>query len=391
MNFLFINGKFPQYSQTFVHDQIKELKSIEGNRVSVFAKSLTKFRFEDSVEECGKHILYAKPFDTRLARRIFLNFLLHPIRSLKIVYLKAFRKKLQWATLKLALQIQYAPDVAITHFGHNYKTAVELKKYLFPNMKNVLVFHGHDVSSYIVKHGWRGYMDASPYIDHAISVNNIWKKEIRDNTEIKNVSTIYLGTDISNTGRVPNGDDAYSILFVGRFVEKKGFKMLYEAVKELRLSERRKIRVHCVGDGPGLSHFKKKVAAEGASETFIFYGARQKSFVTKLMSECDLFVLPSKMAANGDCEGLPVVLMEAMAAGTPIISTYHSGIPELISDRETGLLVHENDTVALRSAISFAINNSSEMSAMADNAKVHVSIHHDRAIQNRKFVNGLRV
>jgi colanic acid/amylovoran biosynthesis glycosyltransferase len=390
MNYLFINGRFPQYSQTFVHDQIKTIKDEGNNTVEVYARALAPFRFERSAPECAEDLLYGKPMNAKLALRLASGVMRHPIRAARLLSLYR-RGKILHSTLMLGLQLKRKPDVSVTHFGNNFENAVELKKYLFKKMKNVVVFHGHDVSSYIKKNGWLNYEAAAPHIDSAICVNEIWAEEIRRNTSMRDVRTIYLGTTVMPLRRVRNGDrDTYSIVFVGRFVEKKGFDVLYQAVKALRVSLRRPFRVHCVGDGPSFKAFRQRAKAEGLHETFIFYGSRQKSFVLQLMRECDLLVAPSKVAEDGDSEGLPVVLMEAMMTGIPVLSTYHSGIPELIADKETGLLVAENDVKELADGISFAANHPDMMEEIATRAYFHVIEAHDEVKQVRKFTAALR-
>ncbi|AGA11128.1 colanic acid biosynthesis glycosyltransferase WcaL [Sinorhizobium meliloti] len=390
MKYLFINGRFPQYSQTFVHDQIKAVKYNGDAEVAVFARSLAPFRFEQSAPECAGGLLYAKPYDLKMLSRIVRGVLKHPIRAAYLAQLR-LRKKIHLQTVWLGVQLGWEPDVAVTHFGNNLAVGVQLKKYVFPTMKNVVVFHGHDVSSYVQKNGWKTYQDAARYIDCAVCVNRIWADELRCNTEINDVRTIYLGTKIDNVPRRRNGDgDTFSILFVGRFVEKKGFDVLYSAVKSAAAGSGRPIRVHCVGDGPQFKSCKARAKKDGLAENFIFYGSKQKSFVRQLMAECDLLVAPSRTAQDGDSEGLPVVLMEAMVAGIPIVSTFHSGIPELIAHGEGGVLVPQGDTGKLREAIEYAIRNPDMMEHMARAARAHVVVAHDEKIQTRVFVEALR-
>lgn len=390
MNYLFINGRFPQYSQTFVHDQIKAIKLAGATSVTVFARSLTPFRFEQSAPECAEKILFGKPINLKAALRITACAVRHPLRSAK--FLNLYRKgKINSSTLFLGLQLSKEPDVSVTHFGNNFEVGTELKRYFFPKMKNVIVFHGHDVSSYVKINGWENYRGAANYIDSAICVNKIWAEEIKKNTSIRDVRTVYLGTGYEPLNRKSNGDkDVFSIVFVGRFVEKKGFETLYQAIKKLRVTLRRPFRVHCVGDGPLYNQFRKRAAAEGLDETFVFYGSKQKSFVLQLMRECDLLVAPSRTAENGDSEGLPVVLMEAMMAGIPVLSTYHSGIPELIEHQKTGLLVAENDVLQLEEGIIFAANNPEVMHEISSKAYAHVQEAHNEATQVQKFTACLR-
>lgn len=390
-HYLFINGRFPQYSQTFVHDQIRALKQTEDAEVTVFARSRAAFRFENSVPECASELAYAKPLNVRLLRRVLGRLWLAPVRSFRLLSL-AVRNKISWQTFLLVAQIKRDPDITVTHFGNNYKVGVELKTHVFPRMKNIVVFHGHDVSSYVEKNGWTNYEAASEYIDGAICVNKVWARELSLRKVSRKVETIYLGTDVEqNRERRRNGDfNVYSILFVGRFVEKKGFDILFSSVKSILSSGDMNIRVHCVGDGPELGIYKDRANKDGLIQNFVFYGASQNSFVKKLMAECDVFVAPSRVASDGDSEGLPVVIMEAMSAGIPVISTFHSGIPELVGSGERGLLIPEGDVGALEGAIRYSIARPDRMMSMAAAAREHVEQFHDQRRQVQAFLNALR-
>lgn len=92
-----------------------------------------------------------------------------------------------------------------------------------------------------------------------------------------------------------------------------------------------------------------------------------------MLDEADLFLLPSVTGADGDMEGIPVALMEAMAVGIPVVSTFHSGIPELIDADESGWLVPENDPAALADKLeAFASLGVETLAPMLDKARLKV-------------------
>jgi glycosyltransferase involved in cell wall biosynthesis len=128
-----------------------------------------------------------------------------------------------------------------------------------------------------------------------------------------------------------------TVLAVGRAVPKKGFDDLLAALAEL---DRRGIawRGHLVGGGPLLARFRERREALGLDRLEIT-GPLQQEDIRQLMDRADVFVLPSVPAGDGDVDGIPVSLMEAMAAGCPVVSTRVSGIPELLDDGRAGLLI----------------------------------------------------
>jgi colanic acid/amylovoran biosynthesis glycosyltransferase len=141
------------------------------------------------------------------------------------------------------------------------------------------------------------------------------------------------------------------ILSIGRMVETKGFQYLIESVKILK-DRGRTVNLTIVGGGDNLEHYKQLTEEKGLGDLVKFTGPLPSNEIQKLMADSDLFVLASCVNSVGDRDGIPVVLMEALAMGIPTVSTEVSGIPELIIPFETGLLVPEKDPKALADAIS---------------------------------------
>lgn len=145
----------------------------------------------------------------------------------------------------------------------------------------------------------------------------------------------------------PTTNRRLRILTVARLVQKKGIDVLIEALPQLR----REAEVIVAGDGPERANLTELAAKLGCAERVTFLGAVANEGVRKLMSESDVFVLPCRIDAQGDQDGIPVVLMEAMACGLPVICGDLPTIRELIDDHESGLLVPSGDVAALATAI----------------------------------------
>jgi glycosyltransferase involved in cell wall biosynthesis len=136
---------------------------------------------------------------------------------------------------------------------------------------------------------------------------------------------------------------------VGRAVEKKGYADLLDALALLR---DRDWRFEHIGGGALARRLKQRATHLGIADRIAWHGTRDRAFVFDVLSRADLFVLPSRVAASGDRDGLPNVLMEAQAFALPVVATDVSGIPELVTHEETGLLVRERDPQALAAAIA---------------------------------------
>ena len=140
------------------------------------------------------------------------------------------------------------------------------------------------------------------------------------------------------------------LLAVGRFVEKKGFKYLIEAAHVLRERGVQFI-LTLIGDGPLAKQLKQLVDVYKLNDVVVFSGQRTSAEVRELMFVSDVVIVPSVTSESGEKEGLPVVIMEAMAIGVPVVASAHSGIPEIVLEEKTGYLTPEKDAQAIADAI----------------------------------------
>ncbi len=162
---------------------------------------------------------------------------------------------------------------------------------------------------------------------------------------------VHCGVDLRQMPWVDRAPPpGHAILAVGRLDPIKGFGTLLEA---LALLKSRGLAFQCriVGSGPLEAELKRAAVALGIDGLVEFAGARPQSVVREWMNQASVFALPSEVAADGNRDGIPVALMEAMATGCPVVSTRVSGIPELIEHDASGLLVDERDPRALADAI----------------------------------------
>ena len=116
----------------------------------------------------------------------------------------------------------------------------------------------------------------------------------------------------------------------------------------------------------------------GLSDWVVFHGGKEHEDVLKIMADSHILLAPSVTAGDGDKEGLPVCIMEAMAMGVPVISTLHSGIPELVVEQETGLLVPERNVTLLAKRIGWLIDNPEEWETLVGGARLAVEQEHDQ-------------
>jgi glycosyltransferase involved in cell wall biosynthesis len=156
--------------------------------------------------------------------------------------------------------------------------------------------------------------------------------------------------------RSAEGPQASNLVAVCRFVEKKGLDVLLGACAILK---ERKIPFRCllIGDGPETGRLQSLVAELRLEEEVRFLGAIPTDRVRSYLIPNNVIVVPSVYAKDGERDGTPTVLIEAMASGVPVVASGISGIPELIDDGESGILVPSRDEEKLASAIEALLTN----------------------------------
>jgi glycosyltransferase involved in cell wall biosynthesis len=176
------------------------------------------------------------------------------------------------------------------------------------------------------------------------------------------VSLVYHGLDLRRFARgaeraaAADGSEPQkpaTIVSVGRAVPKKGYGDLLTALT--RLPAALSWRFVHIGGGPLLPELKRQAERLGLSGRIEWRGAQPQEKVLELYRRADLFVLASRIADDGDRDGLPNVLMEAQSQGVPVLATRTSGIPELIDDGATGMLVEAGDSAGLAKGLETLI------------------------------------
>jgi glycosyltransferase involved in cell wall biosynthesis len=166
------------------------------------------------------------------------------------------------------------------------------------------------------------------------------------------ISHIHHGLDLSKYQPKPSASNGRSkILSVGRLSEKKGLVYLVRACRILKDQEY-DFTCHIIGEGPQRSELRSLIEQLSLEDTVHLRGALPHEEVIENYRQATLFVLPCIKAKDGDMDGIPNVLPEAMAMQVPVVSTDISGIPELVDDQVNGLLAPPGDEKALAAAMA---------------------------------------
>ncbi|CAM3290186.1 glycosyltransferase [Sporolactobacillus spathodeae] len=163
-----------------------------------------------------------------------------------------------------------------------------------------------------------------------------------------------------------------TILSVGRLVPKKGMNDLIEAFNQVQ-HQWPNVRLRIAGEGPLRHELVNQVKRLNLDQTVTFLGALSYEDIRNEMQQAQVFALASVTTKDGNQEGIPNVLKEALATGLPVVSTRHAGIPELIRNGESGILVPEHDTAGLAQALLKLIKNPDQWKPMAKQGRKTVT------------------
>jgi len=211
-----------------------------------------------------------------------------------------------------------------------------------------------------------------------------WLSERATPLARQKLKVVHCGVDLSVNHWIPEGRDRQSILTVGRLDPIKGFGTLVEALALLK-SRGLEFRCRLLGSGPLDASLKAQAAALGVADRIEFTGAQPQDVVRGWMGEAGLFVLPSEVAADGNRDGIPVALMEAMATGCPVVSTRVSGIPELIENDRDGLLVDPNQAQALADAMQRLLQDDELRDRVTRGARARIEQEFDAQIEGSRL------
>ncbi len=192
----------------------------------------------------------------------------------------------------------------------------------------------------------------------AVTVSDYNKKHLAGlaPTSADRIHRIYNGIDLNRFRPAPSAGDANLVVAVGRLIEKKGFSDLIDACRLMR-DDGVRFRCKIVGDGPLREDLLAQVSALDLSGCVELVGVMRQEQLIPTLGEASVVVLPCLVSRSGDRDGLPTVLLEAMALGRPVVTTTVSGGPEIVAHGETGLLVEPQNAMALAASIEVLLGD----------------------------------
>ncbi|MBG9994699.1 glycosyltransferase [Pseudoalteromonas sp. NZS127_1] len=360
MRIAVFSNSFPVLSETFIINQIVGLIKL-GAKVDIISNetvspkimhsSVLEYSLLDKLRCIGigsKKNKTHKVFISLLnsITLVFTGRLKLLINVFFDKYLTVTQKLNLISALKLLKNEKLIYDNVICHFGVNGYYLCKMRELGILEGRISTVFHGYEVSDYnVINKYLPQYKQLFIRGDLMLPISELWKELLINwGCDEKKILVHRMGIDVNDFEfRNPSTpfSHALKVIQVGRLTDKKAILDSINAV--VLASKRIKIEFIIIGDGELYLQAKRLIASLEASSYIRLLGQQPQSVVKQYLNDADVFLLPSVKAASGDMEGIPVALMEAMAKGLITLSTYHSGIPELIKHSVTGFLVNEHD------------------------------------------------
>jgi colanic acid/amylovoran biosynthesis glycosyltransferase len=361
MRVLFVVHRFPVLTETFVLNQITGLidRGVDvrilavhrGERADVDPDG-ERYQLLERVTYMGVPASRA----VRIGKRVGIligQALRRPVvtvRSLNVVRCGLSAASLSLCHAASALPRNERFDIIHGHFGPMGQLAVDCRYTRAISGKIVTTFYGYDASSYMKRYGETCYRRLFTEGDLCIAICEPMRQRLIEiGCDPSAIELHRIGVDMRRVepkrfeGTANRGARLFT---VARLTEKKGLAYALRAVAEV-YREHPSLQYTIVGDGPLRAELESLTRGLGIADAVHWKGGARHDRVIELMRDADIFLLPSVTGADGDQEGTPIVLMEALAHGLPVLSTLHSGIPEIVRDGESGFLVPERDVDAL--------------------------------------------
>jgi len=396
MRIAFVVGSvFPTISETFIIDQITGLIK-RGHAIDIYAE-----KPELSTQphpDVARYNLLAHTYYDQAPKNYWLRLLKglqllpHGLRNKPIVTLNSLnllKYGRQSASLRLFYQVSphldKSPyDIVHCHFGYNGIKSLRLRDFGLLQGKLVTTFHGLDLSQDIQTQGNHIYKSLFEQGDLFLPVSEHWQHKLVElGCDKKKITVHRMGIDRNSfpfIHRNSSSDKKVRILSISRLIEKKGIEYGIRAIAKLVEAQNNfneRIEYNIVGDGLLKHELQQLIDSLKIGHLVKLLGWKQKPEVIELLKTSDIFLAPSITSKYGDQEGIPVAVMEAMAMGLPVVSTLHSGIPELVSNNISGYLVPERDIQALANRLNDLVKHPEIRSQMGWNGSQYIEKHYD--------------
>ncbi len=354
LGFAYLFERFPSFSQTFC---VREVEAMHGRGLEFPVFSIRKPTGEpvqDYFSDIGPVYFLPEKFDTILASDTnFRRSARRALESLGALWGSEEQKRRIYEALWLGPMLR---EAGIRHLHAHFagiaaRTAFWLKR-LF-GVEYSITAHANDIFRDEPPERLAQIFRAAAVV---VTVSEFSLRYLRTNhpSHGNKFYRVFNGIEVDRfqTSSFPDGRPL--ILSVGRYIPKKGFCTLVEACSRL---EGKDFECQIIGNGPLEESLKEQAALLGVGHRVSIAGPKAEGEIKRLLERSRMFVLSCTRAEDGAMDNLPTVIMEAMAAGLPVVSTDVAAVSEMIADGETGFIVSERDSGALAQKMACLLEN----------------------------------
>ena len=385
---------YPRFSQTFVLNELLAHQAA-GRCMDIFSLRLpTDARFHEAVSRVQSNVIRIAEPGGRSAT--LLAVLRETAELLPATWqVVAENRSVAASDLEQALLLaQQVHRLGIQHLHAHFGTIATVASRLAARIAGVtysFTAHAKDIFHESVNHEELRAKLADAAAVVTVSDYNLQYLRRTFGPAAERVVHINNGIELDRFPYLEPAEREPLILAVGRLVEKKGFAVLVRACAQLR-NAGREFRCEIAGDGELDSELRESIRSLGLERHVRMLGPQPQDVIRQKLHEASVLAAPCVVAADQDRDGLPTILLEAMAMGTPCVSTDVTGIPEILRHGETGLQVPQHDDAALANACAFLIDHAAERLRMARTARAVVEKDFDitaNAGRIRELIDGI--
>lgn len=395
---LYLVSLFPCWSETFIVHEIHALMR-QGVEVRIISlKPHSEPMVQPDAEILLDRVIYPPASLAGSLKAALPKVLGHPLQSVRelVPLVKSLWRKPDelvksvvswWRTLTMIDAVRaFDPQHLHAHWATYPSSAARI---LAGRIGRPWSFTGHAHDIFVHDQDLAGKLNQA---DFSVTISGYNQKQLAARMIPRNQSrlaVIHCGVLPADLPYTAAGREAAYIVGVGRLDPIKGFIHLVEAC---RLLKERGTAFTCdiIGDGPLRDTLQQAIDAAGLQAQVRLTGALPQQEVRTRINRATLFVLPSVLLADGNADGIPVALMEAMACGATAISTRVSGIPELIHHEENGLLVSPGDAAELADAMARLLGDAPLRTRLAEAARRTIVQDFDADIEAGKLLALIR-
>ena len=386
MKIAYIVSLFPKLSETFI---LREILSLEERGYTIAIVSLKKdletIRHRESIRLADR--TWYPRVRSGVIRAAAVVLIRHPFSVAAILWRiigahwsrpELLAKSLGVVPVALAISAKMKRD-GIDHIHAHWASYPALVAWIASRLTHIpysVTGHAHDL--FLPNPMLCDKLRDSAFFATISEFNRALLVQACGPGAIERIELVRCGIPLEVFARRPGRDVGVppDIVSVGRLVDYKGFDVLIRALALLR-DERMEISCQIIGEGPERLRLEQLIEELRMSSLVELTGGKDQDEVRSAVGEADLLALACVEGHDGQKDGIPIVLMEAMALGVPVISTKLSGIPELIKDGKTGLLVAPGDAEQLSFAIRRVLEDPQLGQRLCDAARLWVETEFD--------------